>query len=137
MNMHVDNTSQAPATDIELDAIRGELCNLGPSSRRQTRQQVHKLLPEIQAALDRGATQKGALQILKSHGISMSIATLRRMLEANRDQREQLEPSIQSPPVAGKVPTQQTSPPEPVNMNAYGIGCIRSEPIDGSSSDDC
>lgn len=137
MNAHVDNMPQAPATDIELDAIRGELCNLGPSSLRQTRQRVGKLLPEIQAALDRGATQKGALQILKSHGISMSIATLRRMLEANRGLREQVAPSVQSPMVAGKVPMQQTPPPEPVTTNAYSIDCIRSEPIDGSSSNDC
>lgn len=107
MNTTTDLASQAAHSDHELDAIRKELETLAPSPRRQIRIKIQELFPYIEKALQRGATQKGALQILKAHGISLSVATFRRVFETERRQREQHEGKSETSNVLGKASTRQ------------------------------
>lgn len=89
MNASIKHMANVTRFDADLDAIKHELGALLPSRRRQTCAKLRELYPAIDSALKRGITQKDALGILKAHGISLSVATFRRMLEAERLRRAQ------------------------------------------------
>lgn len=91
MNASIKPMANVTRFDADLDEIKHELGALLPSRRRQTCAKLRELYPAIDSALKRGITQKDALGILKAHGISLSVATFRRMLVAERVRREQCD----------------------------------------------
>lgn len=87
MSTPANVVSQSGPLDDKLEAIRSDLNALNASPRRQAHQRLLALLPDIEATLLRGATQKQALEILEKHGVSVSLATFRRLLKDARDQK--------------------------------------------------
>lgn len=90
-----------PAPDAD---VAKALAALQPGARVRKSTLFHEYYPQIEATLARGVTQVEVRAALKKAGLSLSAATFRKMLEAER-QQNQTTPDEQAPSVAEDPPS--------------------------------
>lgn len=82
--------AEAPAVQCggaELD-VAATLISLQPSERVRKKTSFHEHYKDVEAALARGVTQAVVRDALKRMGLSLSAATFRKMLDAERRQNQ-------------------------------------------------
>lgn len=88
MNAMLDTLSPEVAVDGTPIDIASALDSLQPSDRTQKILRFREHYAGIEAALARGATQADVRAALKKGKLSLSAATFRKMLEAERERRK-------------------------------------------------